>query len=161
MHAVMRVLSLASRLDRSGNSIVLATQQDYENCTRVIVRMIKTGFMVTNKAMEPKKTRKWVRCFVEERRPDVVIIDDPDVEALSYPQYTPETSRWRSRMEFREAVRGLDVGYVNGLVVLRKPVPLTVARVRSLLASGADHAELTTANEAEVADAIQTVRTDA
>lgn len=52
----------------------------------------------------------------------------------------------------------LDIGYVNGLVILRKPVPLTAARVRSLLASGADHGEFSEADETAVADAIRTVR---
>jgi AbrB family looped-hinge helix DNA binding protein len=52
----------------------------------------------------------------------------------------------------------LDVGYANGLIVLRKRRALTPARVRSLILSGHELPEMTPADETEVADVIQTVR---
>ena len=55
----------------------------------------------------------------------------------------------------------VDVGYANGLVVLRKRRPLTPARVRSLLLAGNELSELTAKDEAAVAQAIQRVRSRA
>jgi AbrB family looped-hinge helix DNA binding protein len=52
----------------------------------------------------------------------------------------------------------LDVGYANGLVVMRKWQALTPARVRSLLLAGCELPELTPANEAAVTRAIGRVR---
>lgn len=52
----------------------------------------------------------------------------------------------------------MDVGYANGLIVLRKRRPLTPARVRSLLLAGNDLPELTPTDEAAVARAVQRVR---
>ena len=52
----------------------------------------------------------------------------------------------------------LDVGYANGLIVLRKRRDLTPARVRSLLMAGRDLPEMKPADEAAVARAVQRVR---
>ena len=52
----------------------------------------------------------------------------------------------------------LDVGYAHGLIVLRKRRPLTPARVRSLILSGRELPEVTSADEAVVASAVQRVR---
>lgn len=67
----------------------------------------------------------------------------------------PEPIREQARLRPGDK---LDVGYVNGLVVMRKPVPLTPARARALILSGRDLPEMTAQDEEQVADAIQTVR---
>jgi AbrB family looped-hinge helix DNA binding protein len=67
----------------------------------------------------------------------------------------PEAVREQARIRPGDEV---DIGYTNGLVVLRKRRPLTPARVRSLLLAGNELPELTTKDEAAVAQAIQRVR---
>ena len=52
----------------------------------------------------------------------------------------------------------LDVGYANGLIVLRKRRTLTPARVRSLLLAGRELPEMKPADEAVVARALRQVR---
>ena len=52
----------------------------------------------------------------------------------------------------------LDVGYAHGLIVLRKRRPMTPARVRSLILSGRELPEMTSADETAVADAVRRVR---
>ena len=52
----------------------------------------------------------------------------------------------------------LDVGYANGLIVLRKRRAMTPARVRSLILSGRELPEMTAADETIVADAVRRVR---
>ena len=52
----------------------------------------------------------------------------------------------------------LDVGYANGLIVLRKRRAMTPARVRSLLLAGRELPEMTDADETTVARALQQVR---
>ena len=52
----------------------------------------------------------------------------------------------------------LDVGYTNGLIVLRKRRAMTPARVRSLILSGRELPEMTAADETVVADAVRHVR---
>jgi AbrB family looped-hinge helix DNA binding protein len=52
----------------------------------------------------------------------------------------------------------LDVGYTNGLVIMRKRQALTPARIRSLLLAGRELPEPTPANEAAVARAVDRVR---
>jgi len=52
----------------------------------------------------------------------------------------------------------LDVGYANGLIVLRKRRAMTPARVRSLILSGRDLPEMTPADETVVANAVRRVR---
>jgi AbrB family looped-hinge helix DNA binding protein len=52
----------------------------------------------------------------------------------------------------------LDVGYANGLIVMRKRRALTPARVRSLILAGRELPEMTPADENAVAEAIDRVR---
>ena len=70
----------------------------------------------------------------------------------------PEAVREQARIRPGDEV---DVGYANGLVVLRKRRPLTPARIRSLLLAGNDLPEMTTKDEVAVAQAIQRVRSRA
>ena len=63
----------------------------------------------------------------------------------------PEQARIKSGDE-------LDVGYANGLIVLRKRRAMTPARVRSLLLGGRELPEMTPADETTVARALQQVR---
>ncbi len=67
----------------------------------------------------------------------------------------PESVREQARIRPGDEV---DIGYANGLVVLRKRRPLTPSRVRSLLLAGSELPELTSKDEATVAQAIQRVR---
>ncbi len=52
----------------------------------------------------------------------------------------------------------LDVGYANGLIVMRKRQPLDAARVRKLLAAGSRLPDMTPEDEIAVARALQRVR---
>jgi len=52
----------------------------------------------------------------------------------------------------------LDVGYADGLIVMRKRRALTPARVRSLLMGGSALPEFTAKDEAAVEAAVQRVR---
>ena len=67
----------------------------------------------------------------------------------------PEAIREQARIKTGDE---LDVGYTNGLIVLRKRRPLTPARIRSLMLSGRELPEITPADEAVVASAIRQVR---
>lgn len=67
----------------------------------------------------------------------------------------PEAVREQARIQPGDEV---DVGYANGLVVLRKRRPLTPARVRSLLRAGGELPELSPKDEDTVAEAVQRVR---
>ena len=67
----------------------------------------------------------------------------------------PETIRDQARLKTGDK---LDVGYVNGLVVLRKHVPLTPAQARTLILSGRNLPGQTAADEAAVEEAMATVR---
>ncbi|MBN1960262.1 MAG: AbrB/MazE/SpoVT family DNA-binding domain-containing protein [Deltaproteobacteria bacterium] len=52
----------------------------------------------------------------------------------------------------------LDVGYFNGLIIMRKRQPLTPARVRSLIMAGRELPEITEADEQNVNRLVQQVR---
>jgi AbrB family looped-hinge helix DNA binding protein len=67
----------------------------------------------------------------------------------------PEAIREQARIKPGDQ---LEVGYANGLVVMRKRRPLTPARVRSLLLAGRELPELTSASETTVNRAIERVR---
>ena len=67
----------------------------------------------------------------------------------------PEAVREQARIKAGDQ---LDVGYANGLIVLRKRRPMTPARVRSLILSGRELPELTPADEATVSDVVRQVR---
>ena len=67
----------------------------------------------------------------------------------------PEAVREQARIKSGDE---MDVGYANGLVVLRKRRALTPDRVRSLLLTGCELPELTLNDEAAVARAVQRVR---
>ncbi len=67
----------------------------------------------------------------------------------------PESIRDQARLHPGDK---LEVGYVNGLVILRKRVVLTPAKARALILSGRDLPEATAKDEAAVQDAIDTVR---
>ena len=67
----------------------------------------------------------------------------------------PEAVREQARIKAGDQ---LDVGYTNGLIVLRKRRAMTPARVRSLILSGRDLPEMTPADEAVVADTVRRVR---
>jgi len=67
----------------------------------------------------------------------------------------PEAIREQARIKSGDE---LDVGYANGLIVLRKRRAMTPARVRSLLLSGRGLTEMTSADETIVARALKQVR---
>jgi AbrB family looped-hinge helix DNA binding protein len=67
----------------------------------------------------------------------------------------PEAIREQARIKTGDE---LDVGYANGLIVLRKRRAMTPARVRSLLLAGRELPEMTPANETTVARSLQQVR---
>ena len=67
----------------------------------------------------------------------------------------PQAIREQARIKAGDQ---LDVGYANGLIVMRKRRALTPARVRSLILGGRDLPEMTSAAETTVAQAIQRVR---
>jgi AbrB family looped-hinge helix DNA binding protein len=67
----------------------------------------------------------------------------------------PEAVRQQANLKAGDQ---LDVGYANGLVILRKRRAMTPARARSLILSGRELPEMTSANEAVVADAVRRVR---
>jgi AbrB family looped-hinge helix DNA binding protein len=67
----------------------------------------------------------------------------------------PEAIREQARIKTGDE---LDVGYTNGLIVLRKRRALTPARVRSLLLAGRELPEITSADETAVVRAVQQVR---
>lgn len=67
----------------------------------------------------------------------------------------PEAVREQARIKFGDE---LEVGYFNGLVVLRKRRPLTAASVRAMLLAGRDLPEMTPRDEGAVYKAIERVR---
>jgi len=67
----------------------------------------------------------------------------------------PESIREQARLKTGDK---LDVGYINGLVVLRKRVPLTPAQARALILSGRELPAQTAEDEARVQEAVAAVR---
>jgi AbrB family looped-hinge helix DNA binding protein len=67
----------------------------------------------------------------------------------------PEAIREQARLRKGDE---LDVGYANGLIVMRKRQPLNAGRVRQLLLAGSQLPQMTADDEAAVAVAIQHVR---
>jgi len=67
----------------------------------------------------------------------------------------PEAIREQARLRSGDK---MDVGYVNGLVIMRKRQPLSAAQSRALILSGSELPELNSADAEQVADAVQTVR---
>ena len=67
----------------------------------------------------------------------------------------PEAVREQARIQSGDE---MEVGYANGLIVLRKHRPLTPARVRALLLAGSKLPELSPKAEATVTRALQRVR---
>jgi AbrB family looped-hinge helix DNA binding protein len=67
----------------------------------------------------------------------------------------PQSVREQARIKTGDE---LDVGYANGLIVMRKRRALTPARVRSLILSGRELPEMTPTDEAVVARSVQRVR---
>lgn len=67
----------------------------------------------------------------------------------------PEAVREQARIKSGDE---LDVGYANGLIVMRKRQALTPARIRSLIMAGRDLPKWTPAAETAVARAVQRVR---
>jgi AbrB family looped-hinge helix DNA binding protein len=67
----------------------------------------------------------------------------------------PEAIREQARIKMGDK---LDVGYANGLIVLRKRQTMTPARVRSLLLAGRELPEMTPADETVVARALRQIR---
>ena len=67
----------------------------------------------------------------------------------------PEAIREQARIKTGDK---LDVGYANGLIVLRKRREMTPARVRSLLLAGREFPEMTAADEALVTRTVERMR---
>jgi AbrB family looped-hinge helix DNA binding protein len=67
----------------------------------------------------------------------------------------PEAIREQARIKAGDQ---LDVGYANGLIIMRKRRSLTPARVRSLLLTGHELPEQTGPDETAVATAVHRVR---
>ena len=69
----------------------------------------------------------------------------------------PEALREQARLKQGDQV---DIGYCDGLIVLRKRQPLTAARVRALIAGGRELPAMTPADAGQVEEAIHAVRRD-
>ena len=67
----------------------------------------------------------------------------------------PEAIRDQARIKAGDQ---LDVGYANGLIVMRKRRALTPARVRSMILAGRELPEMNVADEAAVGRAVERVR---
>jgi AbrB family looped-hinge helix DNA binding protein len=67
----------------------------------------------------------------------------------------PEAIREQARIKSGDQ---LDVGYANGLIVLRKRQAMTPTRIRSLLLAGRELPEMKPADEATVARALERIR---
>ncbi len=67
----------------------------------------------------------------------------------------PESIREQARLRQGDKV---DIGFADGLVVLRKRLPLSSSQVRAMLAGGDDLPNATPAVERDVADVIANVR---
>jgi len=67
----------------------------------------------------------------------------------------PEAIREQARIKTGDE---LDVGYANGLIVLRKRRAMTPARIRSLLLAGRELPEMKPMDEIVVARALRQVR---
>ncbi|HEY5299012.1 MAG TPA: AbrB/MazE/SpoVT family DNA-binding domain-containing protein [Verrucomicrobiae bacterium] len=67
----------------------------------------------------------------------------------------PQSVREQARIKTGDE---LDVGYANGLIVMRKRRALTPARIRSLILSGRELPEITSRDENIVSNTIQKVR---
>jgi len=67
----------------------------------------------------------------------------------------PEGIRDQARIKSGDE---LEVGFFNGLIVLRKHRPLTQSRVRALLLAGRDLPDITARDEGAVFQAIERVR---
>ncbi|MCC7376521.1 MAG: AbrB/MazE/SpoVT family DNA-binding domain-containing protein [Verrucomicrobiales bacterium] len=67
----------------------------------------------------------------------------------------PEALREQARLKQGDQV---DIGYCDGLIVLRKRQPLTSARVRALLSASRRLPEATAEDEGEVTTAIREAR---
>jgi AbrB family looped-hinge helix DNA binding protein len=67
----------------------------------------------------------------------------------------PEAVREQARIQTGDE---LDVGYANGLIVMRKRRALTPARIRALILSGRELPKLMPADENIVARTVQRVR---
>lgn len=69
----------------------------------------------------------------------------------------PEALREQAQLKQGDQV---DIGYCDGLIVLRKRQPLTKTRVRALLAGGLRLPEMTLADKAQVSEVIGEIRRD-
>ena len=67
----------------------------------------------------------------------------------------PESIRDAARLRAGDT---LDVGYAHGMIILRKRVPLTPARIRALFQAGKSLPIQTEADEDSVLDAVRRVR---
>jgi AbrB family looped-hinge helix DNA binding protein len=67
----------------------------------------------------------------------------------------PESIREQARLKQGDKV---DIGYSDGLIVIRKRQPLTPARVRALLTSGRNAPEMTAKDEEAVEKTVREVR---
>jgi AbrB family looped-hinge helix DNA binding protein len=67
----------------------------------------------------------------------------------------PESIREQARLRQGDKV---DIGFADGLVVLRKRLPLSSAQVRAMLAGGDGLPQSTPADEQEVAGVVAEVR---
>ncbi len=67
----------------------------------------------------------------------------------------PEALREQARLKQGDQV---DIGFADGLIVIRKRQPLTPARVRSLLSAGRNHPTLTSADETRLDQQVHEAR---
>ena len=67
----------------------------------------------------------------------------------------PQSIREAARLRAGDT---LDVGYAHGMIILRKRVPLTPAKIRALFQAGKRLPVQTEADEAEVMEAVRRVR---
>ena len=80
-----------------------------QRLVRAAARLALSKLVLHDRALVAKDARAQTKEFIEQAELQVIVIDEPDLPALRDDGLLPELDRWRTRMEFREAVRGTNV----------------------------------------------------
>lgn len=86
-----------------------ASTSEAQRLVNAAARLALSNLALHDRALVAKDARAQTKDFIEQAGLQVIIIDEPDALALRNDDLLPELDRWRTRMDFREAVRGTNV----------------------------------------------------
>jgi hypothetical protein len=109
VHAMTRIWLLLAGANLEAIASRGVEKDEFPPLIKAAEALKDSSLVVSDQDLSGGEITMATRRFIEQSQLQVLVIDEPDAPTLRDNGLLPELDRWRTRMEFREAVRGTNV----------------------------------------------------